>query len=105
MKSENNLSVVICTRNRPVELKRCIESISRQKIDTEFQIEVLIIDDGQLSNEIKNEFVSKLSKFEFKYYKKECPGLFLSRIFAVSVANSNIILFLDDDVEIEDELF
>ncbi len=100
-----SLSVVICTRNRPDDLKRCLLSISKQNICDKKNIEVVIIDDGLLSDSALREFKTLLSGFNFAYVKKENPGLFLSRIMAVSLAKSDLILFLDDDVEVEENYF
>ncbi|MEO8398891.1 MAG: glycosyltransferase family 2 protein [Ignavibacteriaceae bacterium] len=102
MSDTNNLSIVICTRNRPVNLRICIQSIARQNIKLKKNIEVIIIDDGELSDVFLNDSKLILSDFKFKYVKKEMPGLLLSRIKAISLAESDIILFVDDDVELDE---
>lgn len=96
------LTIAICTRNRPDDLKRCIKSIGNSAISCSENIEVIIIDDGDLAEPFIQEVAATLQPYmQFKYYKKNNPGLFLSRIEALSIAAHQIILFLDDDVEID----
>ncbi|EHL78622.1 glycosyltransferase family A protein [Bacillus smithii] len=103
MSEINGLTIAICTRNRFNDLKRCVSSIARQNLVWDFPIELIIVDDGELLDKEINELKSILKKnINFVYYKKYNPGLFLSRIEVTSLANYNIILFLDDDVELFD---
>ncbi|GBG57983.1 glycosyl transferase [Sporomusaceae bacterium FL31] len=95
------ITVVICTRNRPRDLVRCIEAVIRQSYVPD-KFEILIVDDGELSNSFIDQLRDMIKhKAVFRYHKKEKPGLLLSRIKAVSIAKYEIILFLDDDVEVE----
>ncbi|MDD2498718.1 MAG: glycosyltransferase family 2 protein [Desulfitobacteriaceae bacterium] len=101
----NGITIAICTRNRPDDLFRCVQSIANQKnIPSELAKEVLIIDDGELAEHYLDAFKKILShpKINLRYVKKDTPGLLLSRTTAVNQANFDIILFLDDDVEIAD---
>lgn len=98
------LTVAICTRNREPDLERCIKSVAAACHQVEAGIEVLIIDDGELSmSSLKQlrELVERAGAF-FHYHQKqpENRGLFRSRLEAIRQARGNIILFLDDDVEI-----
>lgn len=104
MQSTAGITVAICTRNRPDELERCIKSISRQQnIPENFLLELLIVDDGSLNSAEIAKFSSMLEEnSSLKYFKKDSPGLLLSRICAVEKASHEIILFLDDDCEIDD---
>lgn len=98
------ITVAICTRNRSDDLRRCINSIANSSITSSGQIEVIIIDDGNLTEQFIQELATSLQPFtQFKYFKKQKPGLFLSRIEALSLATNEIILFLDDDVEIDSQ--
>jgi glycosyltransferase involved in cell wall biosynthesis len=96
------LSIVICTRNRPDELWRCIASVAGQKVSM-YKLEVILIDDGDL-----NEFfllqlkdLLEIGSIPLKYYKKQQPGLLLSRMEGIAKASYELVLFLDDDVELE----
>ncbi len=96
-----NLTIAICTRNRVKDLENLILSISKQSIKNRENIEVLIIDDGEIEDEKLKEFKKTLNGFNFIYYKKNSPGLFKSRIKAINLSKANKILFLDDDVVLD----
>jgi len=98
------LTVAICTRDRESDLRRCIESVAAACCHIDTGVEVLIIDDGELSVcslERLTELVETAGA-RLRYYRKqpESRGLFRSRLEAVRQARGDIILFLDDDVEI-----
>lgn len=99
-----SLSIVICTRNRPDDLERCIISIINSEFVGLFRfIEVLIIDDGELSEEVAGRIEHKLAYNGIKYSyirKTENHGLFYSRYVGAQNSIGDIILYLDDDVEI-----
>lgn len=87
-------SIIIPTYNRPESLKKCILSILEQTV---IPNEIIIIDDGNLSNiPLKN----KLSQagIDCLYVKKDVPGLTESRNIGVKVSTGEIVFFLDDDV-------
>jgi len=101
----NGLSIVICTRNRPIELDRCISSIiDAEHLQVYQYIELLIIDDGSLSpkflERIERSLVNQGIKFRY-IQKSENHGLFYSRIVGIKNSLGEIVLFLDDDVEID----
>ncbi|RLA84534.1 MAG: glycosyltransferase family 2 protein [Epsilonproteobacteria bacterium] len=95
------LTISICTRNRENDLEKCLYSLSNQDISATNSIEVLIVDDGELTIDFLNISKKLLDKFEFNYYKKIQAGLYLSRIKSVELAKGAVILFLDDDVVLE----
>lgn len=98
------ITIAICTRNRPDDLKRCVDSIARSSIPAHAIIEVIIIDDGNLDDIFVQGLIAALQpRLKCSYYKKYEPGLFLSRIQALRLAEHPIVLFFDDDVEIEGE--
>ncbi|MEX2511425.1 MAG: glycosyltransferase family A protein [Cyclobacteriaceae bacterium] len=88
------ISVVICTRNRSNDLKRCLDSI--MKMDS-LPAEIIIID-----NAPKDESTAELVKnFEkVKYFKEPRPGLSFARNRGVLESTHSIIAFTDDDVEV-----
>lgn len=91
------ISIVIPTKDREKDLLKCIESIKNQTL---LPLEVLIIDDGKISELTKNLIHKLLSVNEilFRYFKKDRPGLAESKNLGAKKANGDIILFLDDDV-------
>ncbi|HIK38822.1 MAG: glycosyltransferase family 2 protein [Geminocystis sp.] len=90
------ISVCIPTKDRPEELKKCIDSVLAQ---TTLPREIVIIDDGQLDVAPLREVIEL--KTGFKYFKKDKPSLSASRNLAKEIARSELILFLDDDVVLE----
>ncbi|MFB5761817.1 glycosyltransferase family 2 protein [Paenibacillus medicaginis] len=104
----SDVSIIICTRNRIADLTRCIRSIAAQQDINYTAIELLIVDDGDIPAhklEEYREMISRLPNGELKYYKKEQPGLWLSRHQALPIVNNDIMLFLDDDAELDDRLY
>jgi glycosyltransferase involved in cell wall biosynthesis len=100
MKRRQGITLAICTRNRHDDLTRCIHSIALQ--NPAVPVEVLIVDDGEMSERMLTSFSAILnaSLMEFNYHKKLNPGLLLSRIETIQRAKHDIILFVDDDVEL-----
>jgi GT2 family glycosyltransferase len=102
-----NITIAICTRNRIADITLCIESISRQ-VEIYCEVEVLIVDDGNIKKEKLNLFESILSKIKnikLSYFKKLKAGVWLSRVECVKIAAHEIILYLDDDVELDDPYY
>jgi glycosyltransferase involved in cell wall biosynthesis len=99
------LSIAICTRNREKDLTRCISSIAQSRLPAGLHIEVLVVDDGALTEEFLKQQQQMLDSagMELRYHRKEQPGLWLSRVKTVEIARGGIILFLDDDVELPDD--
>ncbi len=95
------LTIAICTRDRFQDLKKCLISVSSQKNIKKTFIEILIIDDGELSLKELHTLKNICENFHFSYHKKDEKGLFLSRLKAIELAKSDKILFLDDDMVID----
>jgi glycosyltransferase involved in cell wall biosynthesis len=87
-------SLIICTKDRPHDLERCIESVLAQ---TRPPNEIILVDDG--STEVEKLETRLLSRgIHFIYHKKSFPGLTASRNIGVRLASGDIITFIDDDV-------
>lgn len=99
----NGITIAVCTRNRPDDLKRCLNSIAQQQLlPANLKLEILIIDDGELSENQVQSFKQLLQpRMKFRYHQKNAPGLLRSRITALAESEYEVILFLDDDVEID----
>lgn len=95
------LTIAICTRNREDDLSKCVKSIAKQSIENK-NIEVLIVDDGNLKDQYISNIKDQLFNFEVNYHKKKSPGLYLSRLKSIEIAKGDIILFLDDDITLEE---
>ncbi|MCY9662262.1 glycosyltransferase family A protein [Paenibacillus chondroitinus] len=102
-----NITIAICTRNRIADITKCIESISKQ-VGLNCEVEVLIVDDGDIQKEQLHLFevmLSKIKCMKLSYFKKLKGGVWCSRVECVKIAAHEIILYLDDDVELDDPYY
>lgn len=88
------ISIIICTRNRAKDLKKCLDSIMEM---ASLPAELIVID-----NAPKDEQTKKLvNDYEnVKYFKETKPGLSYARNKGVVESSQSIISFTDDDVEV-----
>lgn len=73
----SDVSIIICTRNRIEDLTRCIQSIAGQQQLEHTAVELLIVDDGDISDqqvELYRDMVSGLPQGVLKYHKKVVPA-------------------------------
>lgn len=92
------ISIIIPTYNRINELKKCVNSVIEQKIDSD--IEIIICDDSD--NNSVAEYLSGLTilppKRTIKYIKNEKPlGPGGNRNIGAKSARGDILGFIDDD--------
>ncbi len=80
------LSVVVCTRNRPELLRRCLEALAGHK----GAFEVLVVDQGDTPAPIPGDL-------RFRHLPHHERGLAAGRNAGVRAAAGNVIAFLDDD--------
>jgi glycosyltransferase involved in cell wall biosynthesis len=95
------ISVVIPTLNRRSVLINSILSLVFES--KENSIEVIIVDQSDLydRNKLRNEIVGILStNMALKYVQVDFKSLTKARNVGLSLASSNVILFLDDDIEV-----
>ncbi len=92
------ISIVVCTMNRPNDLKECLRSIENQNY---FPHEVIIVDASHdnSSKEIVRNYITN-NPFNVQYIKTN-PGLTRQRNIGIAKATGDIIGFLDDDVILE----
>jgi GT2 family glycosyltransferase len=99
---------MIPTYNREKDLRECIDSIL---VQTLLPDEVLVIDDGNLLNDVIQGMTSDCSNrgIAFIYYRKdhltEPHGTSESRNVGVKIARNDIIFILDDDVILDVDFF
>ncbi|MEZ4879108.1 MAG: glycosyltransferase family 2 protein [Chitinophagales bacterium] len=84
-----NLSIIIPTKNRPEILKQTLEQALIAIENT--NVTVFVINDGE---ELKN----KIEDQQIKYCSNPKTGVSSARNYGASLANSNWLLFLDDDM-------
>ncbi len=96
MINKPDISIVIPTYNRIDIVRKTINHVLRQKNKN---FELIIVDQSNYEDEIPN-----FSDSRIKYYLVDPPSVTAAKNFAVQKAKSNIILFIDDDVEFDQNL-
>jgi O-antigen biosynthesis protein len=91
------VSVVVCTRDRPDQIKKCLNRLTRQKYP---RYEVVVVDNAPTSDALRGVVEDQPGgEAEFRYCVEPRPGLSWARNAGVVAAKSDIIAFLDDDDE------
>ncbi len=90
-------TVVICTRDRPLEFLRAITSVLRAEGDFE---RVLVVD--QSGGPETQEIVSEISERDPRllYVKSHRIGVSVARNLALNAVDTDLVLFTDDDCEV-----
>ncbi len=88
-------TIVICTKDRAQDLKKCLDSISGQ---SRFPEQIVVVDSGtDDAPEIVASFASRHTAIDIQYIHSE-PGLTKQRNIGINAANGDVIHFFDDDV-------
>lgn len=93
--TKGTISVVICTRNRPKEIERCIYSLLGSS-DTDFE---LVIVDNAPDNDLTELAVKKFPSV--KYVREPRKGLDIARNTGAQNSTYGIIAYTDDDVIVD----
>ena len=88
------VSVVVCTRERPESLARCLRSLQSLSRPPH---EILVVDNAPTSNATQ-QVVSQMPGI--RYVLEPRPGLGKARNTGIRCSTGNIIAFTDDDVEV-----
>lgn len=88
------VSVVICTRDRPQQLARCLRSL--QSLTTVAH-EIIVIDNAP-SSDATQQLMADFP--EVRYCREPRPGLSVARNRGITIATGELIAFTDDDVEV-----
>jgi glycosyltransferase involved in cell wall biosynthesis len=96
----SNISVVIPTKNRSALLAQTIEQVESQTISRE-HYEVIVIDNDSSDN--TRTVLEQRAKIypNLKFGLQEKPGAAATRNAGLRLAKSDLILFIDDDVQAE----
>ena len=89
----STVSVVICTRDRPDELARCLASLPAQSRRAD---EVIVVDNASTGPETREVSVAA----GVHYVREHRPGLDIARNTGLLAARSQIIAYTDDDTEL-----
>ncbi len=92
------LSVIIPTRNRSSSLNGVLSSLVRQTYPADL-FEVIVVDNGSIDS-TKEVFESYSSHIQnLHYYYDATPGLHVGRHVGLKMANADILVYADDDIE------
>jgi GT2 family glycosyltransferase len=89
-----NASVVVCTRDRPLQLRRCLSSIATSTVAP---LEVIVVDNapgGGSTRQVVEAFPG------VRYVPEPRPGLSVARNTAIEQAVGEIVAFTDDDATV-----
>jgi glycosyltransferase involved in cell wall biosynthesis len=92
-----SLTVAICTKDRPENLARCLQSLLNLQTP-DLKLEILVIDNAP-SDERTKELVKSLQSV--RYVREPKPGLDFARNRALNSATGELLAFLDDDVVVD----
>ena len=91
----NSLSVIICTRNRPKDLQRCVR-ILLDSSDKDF--ELIVVDnapDDDQTEQVLKDFPT------VRYIREDRKGLDIARNTGARAASHPLIAYTDDDVQVD----
>lgn len=89
------MSVIVCTHNRPDQLKVCLEHLEKQQYPS---FEVIVVDNSPRSDVVKAH-VTSLDASRYRYVPEPRAGLSRARNTGASAASGDILAFIDDDEE------
>jgi glycosyltransferase involved in cell wall biosynthesis len=92
-KPDREASLVICTRDRPDELRRCLASLPAQSYPP---AEVIVVDNA--SRDDRTRKVAEAAGVI--YVREDRPGLDIARNSGVRRASAPVVAFTDDDVHL-----
>jgi len=91
------VSVVVCTRDRPAQLEVCIRRLEQQRYP---RFEVVVVDNAATTDAVRTLVESRAEgPVRFRYQAEPRPGLSWARNAGIAAATADIIAFLDDDDE------
>ena len=88
---QGKITIAVCTRDRPDDLRNCLKSLDRLPNDGQ---EVIVIDNASQLPSTK-EIVLEYGRA--RYIREDRPGLNCARNRAVKEARGEVIAFIDDD--------
>lgn len=92
-----SITIAICTKDRPENLARCLQSL-QELAKQASQLEILVIDNAP-SDDRTQQLVASLPWV--RYVREPKPGLDFARNQALQSATGEILAFLDDDVVVD----
>jgi glycosyltransferase involved in cell wall biosynthesis len=85
-----SVTIVICSRNRPALLRKCLEAVAALKPAPD---DVLVVDNSEGNEETE----SVARTFSARYIVEAIPGLSRARNRGMAECTTDIVAYLDDD--------
>ncbi len=95
--STQPITVAICTRNRPDDLRRCLKALEQLPDDGQ---EILVVDNAPPDDQTW-QVVQTCQTLNVRYVREDKPGLNNARNRALIEATHDIVAFNDDDAQPE----
>jgi GT2 family glycosyltransferase len=94
-----SLTIAICTRNRPDQLRQCVQALQKYVLGQSItsDVEILVVDNA--STDERTRAVAGSLGVRYAYEPK--PGLDFARNLALELTASELLAFLDDDVIVD----
>jgi GT2 family glycosyltransferase len=89
-------SVVVATRNRPLELQACLETISRAAGPDD---EIIVVDSASADGEAVCSIAASSGA---RYIRTESVGSAKARNLGIGCARGEVVAFTDDDARVEE---
>lgn len=90
-------SIIVCTRDRPNDLERCLASIRDMRHP---QFEVIVVDNAP-TTDVSRGIVASLGDSDVRYLRVDTPGLSRARNAGIRAAKYDHVAFTDDDVVVD----
>ncbi len=91
------VSAVICTKDRPVQLQSCLDTIGAQTVKVH---EIIVVDASDRHQKQVENLCATMKKHGTLHYIRSSPGLTRQRNIGVLSATGTHCLFIDDDCEL-----
>ena len=96
------ISIIIPSKNGLHHLKECLPSVINAAAKAPFETEIVVVDDK--SNDNTFEALPQIYS-QIKFLKNPKQGICSARNFAVKNSSGNWLLFVDNDVFLEEDFF
>jgi glucosyl-dolichyl phosphate glucuronosyltransferase len=103
MASDLSISVILCTRNRASGLEYALAALGNVKVPAKWKVEVIVVDNASTDNTAAVAQNAKLQKMEVRYLFEPKKGKANALNSGLAQAQSEIILFIDDDVLVAED--
>lgn len=93
------VTVVVCTRNRPEVLARCLEHLGRLAYP---DLELLVVDNAPTDDATRDVVAAAAARdSRVTYAREDVPGLSHARNRGLALATGDVVAYTDDDVRVD----